>query len=148
MLSMVLDCMEYIFGQFELVVPTLSPASLLPRPNQLTEGAEWDREKASTLIKYCLAAAETLVCYQHWFGINEKHSTHTSQGCAKESSILNRPSAVFRHIWYSCEKLIYKHLKQSEEQLRTMVLHSVMHPDAPPSGTSFRSAISLGCLSH
>lgn len=49
---MMLDCMEYIFGQFESVFPTVSPPSLMSTPNQLTEGAKWDREKASALIKY------------------------------------------------------------------------------------------------
>lgn len=60
-----LDYMECIFGQFESIVPTMPPRSLLPTPNQLTEGAEWGTEKAPALIKYCSAAADTLMCYQH-----------------------------------------------------------------------------------
>lgn len=56
--------MEYIFSQFESVVPTVSPPSLFPTPKQLTEGAKRDREKASALIKCCQQEL------QHWCVIN------------------------------------------------------------------------------
>lgn len=78
---------DYLFGQFGLVGPTVStpnPQSLstpLLSPSLLlglrTEGAT---KKASVLCKHCSAVAKTLVCPQHCHKSKSRHHTSCCEG--------------------------------------------------------------------
>lgn len=65
--------MEYPFVRLGSADPAVSPPNLLPTPNLLTAGTEWETKKVLMLCKRCSAIAKTRVCYQHWFG--HEHSS-------------------------------------------------------------------------
>lgn len=64
--SMMLDDMDYLFGQFGLVVPAVSTPNPLLSPSLLLGlGREGAPKKASVLCKHCSAVAKTLARPQH-----------------------------------------------------------------------------------
>lgn len=61
--------------------PSCAPPNVFLTPVYLLEG-QGEKQNALILCKHCSAIAETLVCYQHWFG--HKSKTWHYRGCCEE----------------------------------------------------------------